>query len=186
MVFGFIIRRAYPKLCSRIANGRRIWGDHPIRILHDWYQSDEALGALEAKTFRLGREHVDCLSSYGLHPTATSSNEYQVSRDNAKQWCELLLDCLVRLEDTFKTEKGRPIPPANVNEIALDLYNTMGLLKRVLSSGVVEHLITDELADNFGQRYTKRESPSSTLTGKSTAVLLIIQSDFRLHRILWS
>ncbi|KAI0723619.1 hypothetical protein C8Q76DRAFT_400912 [Earliella scabrosa] len=164
IVLAFIIRRNFPKLYSRLSAGQTIWGEHPIQIIHKWYQSDDALRYLYPRTFKLPSDVASDLSPYGLCPTST---DYEVSPANAKQWCDFLLhQCYLPFVEAFQPVErqgnSEPTPPTKSRQAASKLMLAMGLLNAVLVAGVVDHLITAVLADHFDVRYTEHRSTSST------------------------
>ncbi len=167
-VFSFIIRRCYPNLYARIANRKNIWGEHPIRIIHQWYQSATARSSLHSKTFDLSGVPVTQLVSFGLHPTSPSSARYEVSPQNVRQWCDLLLRLLDNLEAAFPTVKNSrrsrpvPTPPARSIKAADDVMGVMGLLNDLLVGDVVDHLIKRELEYHLSQAYDRTMSTSWT------------------------
>ncbi|KAI0746239.1 hypothetical protein C8Q80DRAFT_1271163 [Daedaleopsis nitida] len=142
-----------------------------------WYQDsdNDAPGSrLTPEIFKIPSDRVDYLrSKYGLQPTGTTSptdSAFLVSAENARKWCALLLGCLSYFEEIFKRQK---IMPDLSSMVAANLYNTMGLLVCLLDVGVVEHLITDDLAKTFTKCYfSKAQSAKSTksaATGESNA-----------------
>ncbi|KAI0780261.1 hypothetical protein C8Q74DRAFT_1368005 [Fomes fomentarius] len=171
-VFLFIIRRAYPKIYARITNGRNIWGEHPIHIIAQWYNSDPPRSlelkkvTIEAPTalFRLN----------GVQPCSDDPKSYMVSSHNAKNWCNVLVKCLEILEDVFKAERDKkqrqpvPMPPPS-SKYADIAFVTMKTLHVMLKSGVVGHLITPVLAGDLQEKYDAKMSPRAREASTTTA-----------------
>ncbi|KAI0808226.1 hypothetical protein C8Q74DRAFT_1434810 [Fomes fomentarius] len=167
-VFIFIVRRCYPKIYARINNGRRIWGDHPIRIIAEWYRSAIPPSTLASKRFDVPPS--DILSRHGLQPCTDNPNSsYEVSVHNAKDWCDVLDECLSTLEDVFKAKRRVPDYPASLQKAytALDVMEVLHALLK--SGGVVDHLITSELADDLQLKYNAKMSTPSGEESTTTA-----------------
>lgn len=158
-VFIFIVRRCYPKIYARINNGRKIWGDHPIRIIAEWYRRANPPSTLVSKRFNLSPSGI--LSRHGLQRFTDNSNSfYEVSADNAKDWCDVLDECLSTLKDVFKAKRRVPDYPASLQK-AFTALDVMEVLHDLLKSGgVVDHLITSALADDLQLKYNAKMSPS--------------------------
>ncbi len=163
-VFLFIIRRAYPKIYARIANGRNIWGEHPIRIIAQWYNS-EPPRPLKSKKFKI-ETPTPIFSLHGVQPCSDDPNSYEVSSHNARNWCNILSMCLRILEDVFKAETVKqrrqpiPMPPPSL-KYANAVYVAMKTLCVMLKSGVVNHLITPAPAYDLQDKYDAKMSPSA-------------------------
>ena len=160
-VFRFLIRRTYPKIRARLMNGANIWGTHPIRVIHEWY-NNTASRSLDRKRFELSSyASPERLSQYGLSPCPDDATRYEVSSENATQWSSALLRCLERLEEVFHANQTE-CPPFFLDTVekAQDALNMMVLLHCAVSSGIVKHLITNDLAIHLNERYQANMSPS--------------------------
>ncbi len=118
---------------------------------------------------RLVRRIFDTTTSFiWPAPYLPPSARYEVSPQNAMQWCDLLLRLLDDLEAAFPTVKASrrsrpvPTPPATSIEAAVDVMGVLGLLNDLLVGDVVDHLITRELGYHLSQAYDRTMSTSWT------------------------
>ena len=137
-VFGFIIRRVYPKIHARLTNWKSLWKIHPIRALVDIYKHSTTF--TQARFDLQSHYAVKVLARYSIPPCSAGTALFEVSPQNAAEWCRVLVDCIGKLEKPFNAE-GEARPPALTYEEMFDLYNTMALLDVLITTGIVAHLL---------------------------------------------
>lgn len=86
----FLSRPCYRKLRAYVDQGKRIWTDHPLKFIHDWYHVPQTTSwaarpptPLAPKRFDLPPKIQESLTSFGIHPdehrSASSSTAGKVT-----------------------------------------------------------------------------------------------------------
>ena len=170
----FISRRCSYKLRARIKQGARLWTKHPLELIHAWYHSrqpSDRQGTLHPqlvpKRFALPSTLQQFLAEFGLHPdkrqssssSAASKLTYTVSKDTAKLWTSILLRVLDTLRDSYRTSV------VWTSERQAALWKVLIVLSHTLTSGILAHLITPDLAEHLGEKLRQGRSSLPPLEG---------------------
>ncbi|KAH9938996.1 uncharacterized protein BXZ73DRAFT_99671 [Epithele typhae] len=163
--FMFIISRCYHKLLARLENGDKVWGgpngtehDHPASYIYRAYNEGPAPLVSEAyfelklpppliqKTLiqRWGLEPSSSAPSSASHSpgnaAAAERRHFRVSNDNAPRWSQVVHDVVQDIRQFLHAMVTRQTPYEPKDYVTL--YDSMSVLKVLLSAGVVAHLIT--------------------------------------------
>ena len=171
----FISRRCSYKLQARVNQGARMWTSHPLEIIRAWYHapqpSNEDSGRahiqLTPKRFSLPSTLRRFLAEFGLHPdkhrslssSAARLLSYTVSQDTAKPWTNILRRVLDTMLDSYRPSA------AWTSERQTALWQALVVLSRILTSGILEHMITSDLAEHLGEKRRQRKRSFSPLKG---------------------
>ena len=169
----FISRRCSYKLQARVKQGVRMWTSHPLALIRAWYHAPQpneegrAHIQLTPKRFSLPSTLRRFLAEFGLHPdthqSSTSSAarllSYTVSQDTAKPWTNILGQVLDTMLDSYCPSA------AWTSERQTALWQALVVLSRILTSGILEHMITSDLAEHLGEKRRQGKQSFSLLKG---------------------
>ena len=160
----FISRRCSYKLRARIKQGARLWTNHPLELIHAWYHSRQPSNGqgtlhpqLVPKRFTLPSTMQRSLAEFGLHPdkrqssssssqAAASKLTYTVSKDTASLWTSMLLRVLGTMLDSYRTSA------VWTSETQAALWEVLVGFSHTLTSGIIAHLITLDLAEHLDEK----------------------------------
>ena len=92
----FLSRPCYRKLRAYVDQGKRIWTDHPLKFIHDWYHVPQTTSWAARPPTPLASKRFDLPpQDLGVpHQLASSSAAgkvtHTVSQDTAKLWTDAL------------------------------------------------------------------------------------------------
>ncbi|TFK81516.1 hypothetical protein K466DRAFT_667066 [Polyporus arcularius HHB13444] len=157
----FIARRCQLKLRAHINQGTKLWLKHPLELSHSWYHGPVREKPV-SKQFLLPAGVQDFLVSFNLHPEPVPPSKegdltYTVSQDTTVSWVDMLNESLKTMREMY-----RPSDQWDGDE-AYALYKAIVILHYAAIRGVLEHLVTSELAAVLAANYSLGAQSSSKL-----------------------
>ena len=150
----FISRRCYRKLQARVDHGTQFWNDHPLKLIHAWYNPSQTNSVVATshpqllpKRFALPSDIQEFLAEFGLHPDMHQSSSlsaagkltYTVSQDTAKLWTGALHNYMETMLVSYTST------PWTKHSVAA-FWEAIATFRETLTKGILDHLITPELA----------------------------------------
>ena len=168
LLINFTVCRTYLKTCMRLENGYRVFLDHPLRIFHEFFQDPSRAEAIRDRTFITRSRAIKAvLEKAGIapileEPPAAGENppappsHYQLNRHNVHLWTQVLLECLVNLENVHLRRDGQ-----RTEYRLLDTDEKRGIVRinfHIIDAmldkhGIIDGLMTPALEEEFEARY---------------------------------
>lgn len=170
----FVSRRCSYKLQARVKQGARMWTSHPLELIRAWYHAPQHSDEEGSRHIQLTSKRVSLpstlrrfLAEFRLHPDKHQSSSssvarllsYTVSEDTAKPWTDILRWVLDTMLDSYCPSA------AWTSERQAALWQALVVLSRILTSGILEHMITTDLAEHLGEKRRQRRQSFSPLKG---------------------
>ena len=159
LFFLFIAKRCCLKLHARIANGRRMWSAHPISLVREWYASDHSQ-SFHPQTLALPASLEQALEKkYQLSPARDRRRlsgdriPYIVGPENVVRWAEMLVQCQDSMDKLFVSfSQESSSEPQSLADAG---YQSAVILDAVFQNGLLEILLTDDLARDMQKKYVE-------------------------------
>ncbi|KAI0756211.1 hypothetical protein C8Q80DRAFT_1264298 [Daedaleopsis nitida] len=195
----FISRCCYCKLHARIDQGKRLWSDHPLQLIHAWYHTSQTTSAavmlttpLASKRSALPADIQSSLAKYSIAPdkvqlSTSGTLVYTVNQDTAKLWTNMLRQLLETMLQSYTEQPW-------TQNFAIALWTALAIYSSI--QDILEHLITPDLAMYLGEQRKRGKqrlprlqqailNPAPDTSSVGTAVIseMHVQNDDR-HRAI--
>lgn len=160
----FILRRTYIELRSRLDHGARIWEDHPIRVIAQWYKDNPNPAFTPTLLLLKPVPHLKKgMVRRGLDPADPIT--YKITCDNVLRWALLLEDVFNSIDNRIpKLGPVNNVPPPPEAEDTRPLVITMSILNTLIST-LVPILIIEPLGKYLHSSYLKKQQDNETMFG---------------------
>lgn len=160
----FILRRSHIKLRSRIDNGVRIWEDHPIRIIAQWYRNNPRPTFTPTRLeIKVGSPLKIGMVKRGLDPADPIT--YEITCDNVLRWALLLEDVFNSIDNRVpKLGPFNTVPSPPDADDTLPLVITIEILDLLIDT-LIPSLIIEPLGNFLRNSYLERQKDSEAMFG---------------------
>ena len=176
LLIDFTVCRTYLKTCMRLENGYRIFLNHPLRVFHEFFLEDASRAeAVQTRTFTTKSYVIKrALAEAGIPPLLEkppSAGEelppagekppppahYQLTPRNVPLWTQVLLNCLVDLENVLirrRNGQGTEYLLLDTDEKRTVVRDNLHILDAMLDkNGIIDGLMTPALTEKLFVRY---------------------------------
>ncbi|CAA7263923.1 unnamed protein product [Cyclocybe aegerita] len=145
MFFVFFLSRCYPKIVARMRTAERLWGDHPLVILHEWTSGHQPT---TPETFELsipnyydGNNSLGAhgwLALHGLQPN--ESGNFIVGPSDTPRWTSILKEEYEALKESLVAENGSAQETFGVDHL-IRAFAALAHIRALASSKLFERLL---------------------------------------------
>ncbi|KAH9930468.1 uncharacterized protein BXZ73DRAFT_101841 [Epithele typhae] len=181
LLLAFIAHRCCIKLASRIELGRTMWPGldkvrdderlHPAAFIYNkLLDATTKLPNIQTGTVvpmpSFLQSHLEdgglCMDP--SRPAASDYDSYPVTRENAASWAQLLWNSVDTMERVLKAVKEETVTA----QLFLDFERAMWLLKYLVGSGVLEHIVAGSIKEELNRaRKIKYSNLEGLIYGKN-------------------
>ena len=135
-----------------------MWSAHPISVVREWYASDHSR-SFHPQTLALPASLEQALEKkYQLSPARDRRRlsgdriPYVVGPENVLRWTETLVQCQDNVDKLFASLSRQQISP-EIQSITDAGYRSSAILDAVFQNGLLEILLTDDLALDLRKKH---------------------------------